>query len=219
MPTFSKPGNFTDRENNAPTDVPPAATREDRWKSDIADKSTVSAARAPAPPANPVPEESVINKGLKITGNLESDGAIVVSGVVLGDINSRTLTVSQGADVKGTLTAETVRILGRVEGEIRTSLFHVASTGEMSGDVRYERMAIEEGATIDGRLSKGKRDEAETAKPETAKPDAANPAPEKAESAKPAADKPATDKGAASAKASGPASPGIARTFGGRAFS
>lgn len=116
---------------------------------------------APAPPVAtatarvaPTAEASVINSGLKVIGNLESDGDIVVAGLVEGDITSRALTVGEGATVKGTISAESINVLGRVEGEIKTRAVRMAASGSVAGNIEYESMAVEEGAEINGQVSK-----------------------------------------------------------------
>lgn len=125
--------------------------------------------------------ESVISAGLRIVGNLESDGDVVIAGTVEGDITSRGLTVSEGATVKGAITAEMVTILGVVEGEVRARSVGIAKTGEMSGDIEYATLAIEDGAILEGtvrriksgadaKVSKLKAVEGGAAKPPTAKP-------------------------------------------------
>src|SRR3546814_11413014 len=49
---------------------------------------------------------SIISADLRITGNLKSDGDIQVDGHVEGDIDSATLTVGEGAHVKGHISCE-----------------------------------------------------------------------------------------------------------------
>lgn len=100
--------------------------------------------------------ESVISAGLRVVGNLESDGDVVIAGTVEGDISSRGLTVSEGASVKGAITAEMVTILGVVEGEIRARSVGIAKTGEMTGDIEYATLAIEDGAVLEGTVRRVK---------------------------------------------------------------
>src|SRR3546814_8721125 len=59
---------------------------------------------------------SIISADLRITGNLKSDGDIQVDGHVEGDIDSATLTVGEGAHVKGHISCESVRVCGTVDG-------------------------------------------------------------------------------------------------------
>ena len=108
----------------------------------------------PAETARAGAEASIINSGVKVVGNMESDGDIMVAGAVEGDIASVGLTVGEGAMVKGTIAAGTATILGRVEGEIRTRTIRVAATGEIVGDIAYESLAVDSGARIDGRVRK-----------------------------------------------------------------
>lgn len=95
-------------------------------------------------------DQSLISAGLKVVGNLESNGDVVISGIVEGDIASRSLTVSQGASVQGSIQVETLQIMGAVQGQVRARSVRIARTGEMTGDVNYESLSIEEGAMIDG---------------------------------------------------------------------
>lgn len=101
-------------------------------------------------------EESVISPGLKVVGNLESEGDIVISGIVEGDITSRGLTISQGATVKGSIKADVVTVLGNVQGEVTARSVGIAKTGEMTGDVIYGSLAIEDGAVIEGNCRRAK---------------------------------------------------------------
>lgn len=133
--------------------------------------------------------ESVISAGLRIVGNLESDGDVVIAGTVEGDISSRGLTVSEGATVKGAINAEMVTILGVVEGEIKARSVGIAKTGEMTGDIEYATLAIEDGAVLEGtcrrikagadaKISKLKAVEGGAARPPAATAPAAKPAEE-----------------------------------------
>lgn len=138
MKVFGKNGIDANRNEGAPSPNP-------------APRPAPVPAPAPPPPAAAT-EASVVNSGLKVIGNMESDGDIVVAGTVEGDIASASLTVGEGARVKGALAVGAATIRGRVEGEIRTRSIRIAATGEVSGDIRYETMAIEEGARIDGNV-------------------------------------------------------------------
>ena len=106
-------------------------------------------------------EHSVISAGLRVIGNLESDEDVEVRGVVEGDITSRSLTVSAGASVKGAITADSVNISGSVNGEVTADRVTISKTGDMTGDVTYKTLAIDEGAVFDGnchRAESGRKD-------------------------------------------------------------
>ena len=97
-------------------------------------------------------EASVISAGLKIVGNLQSEADVVISGTVEGDINSRSLTVSEGANVTGTIESTSVEVRGKVDGQIHASSVKVARSGCVNGDIVYETLSIDEGAVIEGQL-------------------------------------------------------------------
>jgi cytoskeletal protein CcmA (bactofilin family) len=96
--------------------------------------------------------EAVIGHGLKITGNLDCDGDIVIAGTVEGDITSRGLTVVKDATVKGTIRSEMVHVIGEVEGQIDASSIRIAKSGLVAGEIHYDALGVEDGATIDGHL-------------------------------------------------------------------
>ena len=99
-------------------------------------------------------ESSVISAGLKIVGNLQSEADVVISGTVEGDINSRSLTVSEGANVTGTIESNSVEVRGKVDGQIHASSVKVTRSGCVNGDILYETLSIDEGAVVEGQLGR-----------------------------------------------------------------
>ena len=136
-------------------------------------------------PSRPNDKLSIISPGLKVVGNLISEDDIQVNGTVEGDIQSASLTVTNNAQINGSISAETVMIQGTVNGQLNANKVKVAATGRVKGDITYRSISMEEGALIDGHLrpSTGTaavnepvkpvlataRPAPETAKPETAK--------------------------------------------------
>ena len=68
-----------------------------------------SAARAAVEP-RPGERPSVISADLEVQGDLKSEGDIQIDGQVKGDVRSRTVVVSQGADIEGSIFADSVQI-------------------------------------------------------------------------------------------------------------
>ena len=97
-------------------------------------------------------ESSVINAGLTIVGNLQSEADVVIGGTVEGDISSRSLTVSEGAMVTGTIQSSSVEVRGKVEGQVHAATVKVARSGHVNGDIYYESLSIDEGAVVEGQL-------------------------------------------------------------------
>jgi cytoskeletal protein CcmA (bactofilin family) len=93
---------------------------------------------------------SIISADLRIVGDLASAGDIQIDGEVEGDIQSRTLTVGEGAQVKGSITAETVRVCGAVTGQIKATTVTLDKTAKVMGDIHHTSLAIEPGAFLEG---------------------------------------------------------------------
>lgn len=97
---------------------------------------------------------SIISADLKIVGNLLSGGDLQIDGTVEGDISTRRITVGEGAIVQGAITAETVRVYGTVAGEIKASNVHLAKSARVDGDIGHQSIAMEAGASVNGRLTR-----------------------------------------------------------------
>lgn len=138
---FSK-GNKT-TGTPAPAPIPPSPSMAPA-------PAPVTSAAPPKPTASAVP--SIISADLKIVGNMQSTGDIQIDGQVEGDVVSRTLTVGEGALVKGSVRGETVRICGQVQGEVNASSVIIAKTARVSGDVVHQSLAIEAGAYLEGNI-------------------------------------------------------------------
>src|SRR3546814_4179912 len=97
---------------------------------------------------------SIISADLRITGNLKVDGDIQVDGHVEGDIDSATLTVGEGAHVKGHISCESVRVYGTVDGAVKAKSVVMAKTARVIGDIIHDSLAIEAGAFIEGNIKR-----------------------------------------------------------------
>ena len=93
---------------------------------------------------------SVILPDLEVIGDLKSAGDIQVDGRVTGDIRSRSVVVSSGANVEGSIYAQTVQISGRVKGQIEAPKVAIFRSAEVIGDVLHETLEIESGAQFQG---------------------------------------------------------------------
>jgi cytoskeletal protein CcmA (bactofilin family) len=107
------------------------------------------------PPVSQAPGVSVISKSLKITGQLESTEDIRIDGEVEGDVRGVSVTVGNGAKVKGTVYGNAVELAGTIEGKIEAEKVVLTSTAHMSGDVIHRDIRIESGAFIDGHCRPG----------------------------------------------------------------
>ncbi len=108
--------------------------------------------RQPSPTMSGSP--SIISADLKITGDVESDGDMQIDGVIEGDVKSQTLTVGQGARVRGSIFADKATIAGTISGQIKAKNVTIAKTARVEGDVIHDSLEIEAGAFLEGRFTR-----------------------------------------------------------------
>lgn len=114
--------------------------------------TATSASAIDVPKRSGVP--SIISLDLKIVGNLESSGDIQIDGNVVGDIDSRLVTVGQEALIEGAITAETVRVSGTVDGQIKAKSVSLERTAKVTGDIIHESLTMEAGARFEGQIKR-----------------------------------------------------------------
>lgn len=93
---------------------------------------------------------SIISADLRINGDLVCSGDVQVDGWVEGDIQSRNIVIGEGATVQGGLQAETVRVCGVVNGQIKADSVVLEKTARVTGDVLHKSLAMEQGASLEG---------------------------------------------------------------------
>jgi cytoskeletal protein CcmA (bactofilin family) len=94
--------------------------------------------------------QSIISRDLKIKGDLVCNGDIQIDGEVEGDVQSRSITIGEGADVRGTISSDTIRVCGSVNGQLKGQNVVLARTAKLVGDVTHQTLAVEPGAFFEG---------------------------------------------------------------------
>ena len=100
-----------------------------------------------------------VTQGIKIKGELHGSEDLFIDGQVEGSVSfpNSVVTVGPNAKVKAEITAREVVVRGRVEGKISGSeKIQVWSSARINGDMRSERIAVEDGAELHGALEVGK---------------------------------------------------------------
>jgi len=102
---------------------------------------------------------SIISPGLRIVGDLVSEGNVQVDGVIEGDVKGKTIVIGEGGVVEGKIIGDSVTVAGTVEGTVEGMTLHIQSTARLTGDIIYEALQVDSGAVVDGRCSSynGKR--------------------------------------------------------------
>jgi len=113
---------------------------------------------SPTPPVSPR-AAACISQGIKIKGELTGSEDLFVDGQVDGKLNlaNGSLTIGPNGQVKADVNAREVIVRGHVEGKVTgRDKVQLWSTGHVSGEVQTERLAIEEGAVLRGKVEAGK---------------------------------------------------------------
>jgi cytoskeletal protein CcmA (bactofilin family) len=112
--------------------------------------------------ASPPPSSraaACISQGIRIKGEITGSEDLFVDGPVEGklQLTNGSLTVGPNGSVKADVTAREVIVRGKIEGKIagrdRVQLW---STGHVIGEVQTQRLAIEDGAVLRGKVETGK---------------------------------------------------------------
>lgn len=105
-------------------------------------------------PSLPKPyDDTIIAKGVTLSGALHGEGIVQVEGVVEGELNlSGSVIVAPGGLVKGPVTADVVQVAGCVQGNITArSHLRLQHTGGVEGDVLTASLVVEDGGILNGR--------------------------------------------------------------------
>lgn len=93
---------------------------------------------------------AIIDVGLCIKGDLETEGEVQVDGQVKGEIKCASLIVGKDGTVFGDIKADEVVVRGKVKGAIRATRVILQDSADVEGDIFHQRLAIEEGARFLG---------------------------------------------------------------------
>lgn len=96
---------------------------------------------------------SVIGADVTIHGNVAATADLHVDGSVVGDIACASLVQGEGSRIEGAIKADTARLSGVIEGRIEATELVILKNARISGDVSYETLTIEQGATVNGRFA------------------------------------------------------------------
>lgn len=120
----------------------------------LASKPADPAAAVKAAAANSL---SVIGVGMTIRGDVETAGVVKVEGTVEGHVTAGTQAlVARGGVVKGDIETGEAIIGGTVAGAVHAAdRVEIQSGAAVQGDITTRRIAVAEGATLNGQVRMG----------------------------------------------------------------
>jgi cytoskeletal protein CcmA (bactofilin family) len=102
---------------------------------------------------------AVISQGIKIKGEVTGSEDLFVDGLVDGQLTltNGNLTIGPNGTVKADVVAREVVVRGRIDGKVSgRDKVQLMSSSQVTGEVTTERLAIEEGALLRGKVEAGK---------------------------------------------------------------
>jgi cytoskeletal protein CcmA (bactofilin family) len=120
-----------------------------------------AAAPTPVPVSNPGPARggASISQGIRIKGEVTGSEDLYVDGLVDGKLSlaNGSLTIGPNGTVKADVTAREVIVRGRIDGKVTgRDKVQLMGTAQVTGEVQTDRLAIEEGALLRGKVEAGK---------------------------------------------------------------
>lgn len=95
---------------------------------------------------------SVIGADVVITGDLASGSNLQVDGTINGNVRCGALHQAPGGAISGDIEAEEARLAGLVDGRVVAGMVVLQASARITGDIIYEKLCVEGGARIEGRL-------------------------------------------------------------------
>jgi cytoskeletal protein CcmA (bactofilin family) len=145
-------------------DAKPQGVPDGSSDSAISSKASTPAVTGTQPSSGALPvsprSAACISQGIKIKGEVTGSEDLFVDGLVDGKLNltNGSLTIGPNGTVKADVVAREVIVRGKVEGRVTgRDKVQVWSTGQITGEVQTERLAIEEGALLKGKVEAGKQ--------------------------------------------------------------
>jgi cytoskeletal protein CcmA (bactofilin family) len=110
----------------------------------------------------PRQRRSLLHDGIVIKGDWQSDGTVEFGGRITGDLTVDILVVTGTGNVDGNVRARSVTVEGYLNGTIAAVEVVLGSTAVVRGEVVAEKIRIDFGANVEGRLLASDKPETDT---------------------------------------------------------
>ncbi|HNQ91973.1 MAG TPA: polymer-forming cytoskeletal protein [Alphaproteobacteria bacterium] len=143
---FQRPGQPAAAAPNAPRAAAPAYS---------AYPSAYGVSPASSAATDPKGRRLIIGQGITMSGEIESCDLLVVEGTVEAALKGASvLEIAETGMFYGTVEINEATIAGKFEGDLTVNgRLTVRASGSITGAISYKELAVEAGATIDGKLS------------------------------------------------------------------
>lgn len=133
----------------------PAAPRMPASYAPVYPGSASFASQSAAVTATADGRKLVVGEGITLSGEIEACDHLIVEGKVEAALKgARVLDIAETGVFYGTVEIDEATIAGRFEGDLTVGgRLTVRATGSITGAISYKELAVEAGATIDGKIN------------------------------------------------------------------
>jgi cytoskeletal protein CcmA (bactofilin family) len=97
---------------------------------------------------------TLISEGCIFDGNLKAPAYARIDGQITGDVMvDEGLIIGEKGSVLGNVTTKEMVLYGSITGNVQTNSLEIRATGKLSGDIRTQTLAVENGAVYNGNLN------------------------------------------------------------------
>ncbi|PIR66799.1 MAG: cell shape determination protein CcmA [Parcubacteria group bacterium CG10_big_fil_rev_8_21_14_0_10_36_14] len=100
-------------------------------------------------------QDTIIAQGVKVEGDFNSKGNVVIEGVVLGSVKTNNnLQVGEKAKITASVSAHDAYVAGIIEGNVKIKeKLELSPTSRIYGDIEAKTLVITAGALFNGKCS------------------------------------------------------------------
>ena len=97
---------------------------------------------------------SLLAENLEVDGDVSSLGPIGVMGKVTGTVRAPDVVISATGQIVGSVSALNLSVLGTVDGTIAAKSVAFSGTARVQVEIIHDKITIETGAQVEGRLKR-----------------------------------------------------------------
>lgn len=97
---------------------------------------------------------TLISEGCILDGNLKAPAYVRIDGHVTGDVMvDEGLILGEKGIIAGNVITKELVVYGTIEGHLQVTSLEIKATGKVTGEIRTQSLAVENGAVYNGNLS------------------------------------------------------------------
>ena len=98
---------------------------------------------------------STIQSDLEINGNIQSEGDVVISGLIKGNVTAKAVDVKHSGMIAGNIKSDEVLTEGKIQGKIQASFVNLKLTSFTDTHMVSNILVVETGASLLGKFKIG----------------------------------------------------------------